>query len=174
MRAVQAIFDDANYPNGGSRAHPYAAKTMGDICPGIIPTAPGTPIAISASFSLRFLTGARAGILAVTVNLQGGGPVDGNYGGSDGDQPQANTGFDPHGNLKPAYAARFQRVIEEADKQGMVVIVGSSMGTKIYAFWQIPRRSIRHEAIRQAALFLKNLPHRNIMIEIDNEASLET
>ena len=39
-------------------------------------------------------------------------------------QPHLNSGFDPQGNLKPAYASRLQRVIEEADKLGMVVVVG--------------------------------------------------
>ena len=173
VRAVQATFDDANYPNGGSRAHPYAAKTMGDI-------GWDYPDGLwDANRNLREFLAAlpdwrRAGIVAVTVNLQGGGPVDGNYGGSDGDQPQANTGFDAHGNLNPTYAARIQRVIEEADKQGMVVIVGFFYGGENLRILQSPNDQYAHEAIRQAALFLKNLPHRNIMIEIDNEASSNT
>src|SRR5260370_42290403 len=28
VRAVQATFDDANYPNQGARANPYQSKTM--------------------------------------------------------------------------------------------------------------------------------------------------
>ena len=31
VRAVQAIFDDANYPRQGSRVHPYQSNTLGDI-----------------------------------------------------------------------------------------------------------------------------------------------
>src|ERR1022692_3582025 len=31
VRAVQAIFDDANYPNQGSRLHPYQSNTLGAI-----------------------------------------------------------------------------------------------------------------------------------------------
>jgi hypothetical protein len=27
VRVVQAIFDDENYPNGGSRMHPYTSNT---------------------------------------------------------------------------------------------------------------------------------------------------
>ena len=31
VRAVQAIFDDANYPRQGSRANPYVSNTMGAV-----------------------------------------------------------------------------------------------------------------------------------------------
>ncbi len=31
IRAVQAIFDDANYPAKGSRANPYPSNTMGPV-----------------------------------------------------------------------------------------------------------------------------------------------
>ncbi len=55
----------------------------------------------------------------MTVNLQGGGPIDGNS-----SKEYLNSGFDSHGVLKPAYADRLRRVIEEADHLGMVVIVG--------------------------------------------------
>src|SRR3974390_1743803 len=31
VRAVQAIFDDANYPGMGSRKNPYHSNTLGDV-----------------------------------------------------------------------------------------------------------------------------------------------
>src|ERR1700738_2525212 len=31
VRAVEAIFDDANYPGQGSREHPYQSNTMGTV-----------------------------------------------------------------------------------------------------------------------------------------------
>ena len=40
VRAVQAIFDDANYPNGGSKQHPYNS-------PGFEPVAFDYPDALS-------------------------------------------------------------------------------------------------------------------------------
>jgi hypothetical protein len=123
VRAVQAIFDDANYPDGGSRAHPYLSNTMGEVF-WDYPDGPWDPERNLREFLAALPDWRRAGLLAFTVNLQGGGPPDGNYGEKGVLQPHWNSGFDPHGNLKPAYAKRLQRVIEEADKLGMVVIVG--------------------------------------------------
>ena len=62
--------------------------------------------------------------LGLAVNLQGGGPPDGNYGERTTLQPHNNSGFDREGNLKTAYAGRLRWVIAEADRFGMVVIVG--------------------------------------------------
>ena len=59
------------------------------------------------------------GLLAVTVNLQGGSPE-----GYSAQQPWINSAFAPDGSLKPRYAARMQRVIDAADDLGMVVILG--------------------------------------------------
>ena len=49
VRAIQAIFDDANYPNGGSRAHPYP-RTPWARCTGIIRTDRGTRSGTFVSF----------------------------------------------------------------------------------------------------------------------------
>jgi hypothetical protein len=173
VRAVQATFDDENYPAQGAHAHPYTALTMGQV-DWDYPDVPWNPDRNLREFLAALPSWRQAGILAVTVNLQGGGPVDGNYGGQDGDQPQVNTGFDPHGNLKPAYAARLKSVIEEADKLGMVVIVGFFYGGENLRILPDSDDHYAREAVRQAALFLKNLPHRNILIEIDNETSSNT
>lgn len=166
VRAVQGIFDDANYPNTGSQAHPYQSDTMGNVSWDY----PGGKW--DAERNLREFLAAlpdwrRAGVLAFTVNLQGGGPIDGNFG--HGMQPQLNSGFDSRGNLKPAYAERLRRVIAEADRLGMVVIVGFFYQGSNLRIEQAPGDKYALEAVRQACLFLKNLPHRNILIEIDNE-----
>lgn len=170
VRAVQAIFDDANYPNQGSRAHPYTSNTMGKVA-WDYPDGPWDPERNLREFLAALPDWRRAGLLAFTVNLQGGGPPDGNYGEKKALQPHLNSGFDEHGNLKPAYANRLKRVIERADDLGMVVIVGFFYQGSNERIAAAPDDRYAKEAVRQAALFLKNLPNRNILIEIANETS---
>ena len=55
------------------------------------------------------------GILAFTLNLQGGYP---------GYEGAINSAFARDGSLKPAYVRRVARVIEAADANGLVIILG--------------------------------------------------
>lgn len=170
VRAVQAIFDDANYPNGGSRAHPYQSNTMGAIF-WDYPDGPWDPERNVREFLAALPDWRRCGLLAFTVNLQGGGPPDGNYGEKISKQPHWNSGFDPHGNLKPAYADRLRRVIEEADRLGMVIIVGFFYQGENERIDITPDDRYVKDAIHQGCQFLKGLPNRNILIEINNETN---
>ncbi|MFB0504711.1 MAG: hypothetical protein ACETWE_12830, partial [Candidatus Bathyarchaeia archaeon] len=54
------------------------------------------------------------GLLAFTVNLQGGNPR-----GYGRDQPWHNSTFKPDGSMKPAYLRRMGRILDEADRSGM-------------------------------------------------------
>lgn len=171
VRAVQAIFDDANYPGRGSKAHPYFSPSLGPIAFDY-PDGPFSAERNAREFLAALPQWRRAGVLAFTVNLQGGGPVDGNFGLRGEPQPQANSAFDSHGKLKSAYAQRLQRVIAEADRLHMVVIVGFFYFGSEERVGEAPNDAYAREAIREASLFLKNLPHRNILIEIANEISL--
>jgi hypothetical protein len=170
VRAVQAIFDDAHYPAQGTKDHPYDSPRIGPVS---FDYPDGT---FSADRNLReFLaalpTWRKCGLLAFTVNLQGGGPTDGNF--SAHLQPHLNSGFDPKGNLQAAYSERLQRVIEEADRLGMVVIVGFFYQGSEQRIEVAPDDKYIKEAVRQASLFLKGLPNRNILIEVANEVSPE-
>jgi hypothetical protein len=171
IRAVQCIFDDANYPFLGSRQHPYQSRLGGPIAFDY----PDGPFSASRNLS-EFLAALpdwrRAGILAFTLNLQGGGPTDGNFGVHD--QPHGNSGFDSHGNLKPAYAARLRQVIDRADQLGMIVIVGFFYQGSAHWVDMAPDDGNIKEAIRQASFLLKGLPNRNILIEIANEVDPST
>jgi hypothetical protein len=168
VRAVQAIFDDANYPQQGSKLHPYDSPKVGPIVFDY-PDSPFSSERNVAEFLATLPVWRQCGLLAFTVNLQGGGPTDGNFGKRL--QPHLNSGFDPTGNLKPSYAARLKRVIDTADKLGMVVIVGFFyQGSEQYVEVG-PEDAYVKEAVRQAASFLKALPNRNVLIEIANEIS---
>src|SRR5665811_1238979 len=59
------------------------------------------------------------GLLAFTINFQGGSPE-----GYSRVQPWENNAFEADGTLIPAFAGRMERIVEEADKNGMVVILG--------------------------------------------------
>ena len=59
------------------------------------------------------------GILALTVNFQGGSPE-----GYSKEQPWENNGFTPTGDIRPAYLGRMQRILDRMDELGMVAILG--------------------------------------------------
>lgn len=61
----------------------------------------------------------RHGLLAITLNLQGGNPR-----GYGRDQPWHNSAFTETGALRPEYLNRLGRVLDKADELGMVVILG--------------------------------------------------
>ncbi len=59
------------------------------------------------------------GLLAVTVNFQGGSPE-----GYSRKQTWRSGGFKPDGSLRPEFADRMRRVLDALDGQGMVAILG--------------------------------------------------
>ncbi len=171
VRAVEAIFDDANYPGQGSHEHPYQSNTMGSVSFDY-PGDKWDPERNTSEFIAALPDWRRAGLLAFTVNLQGGGPTDGNYGENVPMQPHNNSGFDPEGNLKPAYARRLEKVIAAADRLGMVAIVGFFyQGSNKRVDIVSDDRNVRAAVVNGIA-FLKGLPYRNVLIEINNETSV--
>jgi len=174
VRAVQAVFDDANYPRQGSREHPYPTEVMGPVF-WDYPDGKWDPERNTREFIEALPEWRKSGVLAFTVNFQGGGPTDGNYGrvGTQRElvQPHENSGFDAEGNLKPAYAARMERIIAAADRLGMVTLVG------FFYFGQNERIQVRpdgryiKQAVANGMKFLKALPQRNVLVEINNEIS---
>jgi hypothetical protein len=171
VRAVQAIFDDANYPLKGSRAHPYMSNTMGPVSFDY-PDGKWDPERQTNEFVAALPDWRRCGLLAFTVNLQGGGPTDGNYGENGPAQPHLNSAFEPQGALKPAYAKRLEKVIAAADRLGMVVIVGLFYQGEDERVEVTPDGRYVKRAIENAIGFLKSLPYRNVLIEINNEISV--
>lgn len=97
------------------------------------------------------------GILAFTLNLQGGMP---------GYEGAINSAFHPDGQLKSDYLVRVSRVIEAADERGMVIILG--------IFYQrqdqiLKDREAVIKATRNAASWLAQKGYQNVMVEISNE-----
>ena len=104
------------------------------------------------------------GLLAITVNFQGGSPQ-----GYSGAQPWHNSGFNADGSLDAAYLKRLERIIKKADELGMVVIVG------YFYFGQDER--IKDEkaviaGVKNLTQWLLNTGNQNILIEINNECDL--
>src|SRR5204863_2690702 len=105
VRAVQAIYDDQNPETRTKWAYPDTGKW--------------DPERNVREFIAALPEWRRHGVLAFTVNLQGGSPEGYSKG-----QPWENSAIDSDGNLRPAYMSRMARVLDRADELGMVAIVG--------------------------------------------------
>jgi hypothetical protein len=149
-RLVQAIFDDRNPQTASRWAYPDT---------GVWDAERNTQEFIAAMPTWR-----AHGLLAMTLNLQGGSPQ-----GYSHTQPWHNSAINEDGTLDAAYLRRLERVLDEADRLGMVVILG------IFYFGQAMR--VRDEAAVLQALdhlfdWLFGHEYRNILIEINNECDI--
>jgi hypothetical protein len=107
----------------------------------------------------------RHGLLAVTVNFQGGSPE-----GYSGTQTWESGAFTADGGLRPQFADRMRRVLNAADTQGMVVILG------YFYFGQDQR--LRDEAAvihatDEATRWLLDGGWRNVLVEVNNETNVK-
>jgi hypothetical protein len=107
----------------------------------------------------------RHGLLAVTLNLQGGSPE-----GYSQAQPWHNSAFTEDGSLRPEYVARVERILNEADRLGMAVILG------LFYFGQDER--LRDEqavvrAVEGAVTWVLDKGYRNVLVEINNECNVK-
>ncbi len=103
------------------------------------------------------------GLLAVTVNFQGGSPE-----GYSKSQPWITSAFNEDGTLRPEFTARLKRVLDAADANGMVVILG------YFYFGQ--DQNLRDEAavIRatdEATRWLLDGGWKNVVVELNNETN---
>jgi hypothetical protein len=150
VRAAQGIFDDLNPETRQRWAYPDTGTWDPDR---------NTRELVAALAEWRC-----HGVLALTVNLQGGSPE-----GYSKSQPWENSAIDPEGNLRPAYMDRLGLILDRADQLGMVVIVG-------YFYFGQANRVKDEEAVRRAAVnatnWLLDRGHRNILVEVDNESNI--
>ena len=149
-RMVQGVFDDLNAETRGRWAYPDT-KTW-------------DPDRNTREFVAAMPEWRRHGLLAVTLNLQGGSPE-----GYSQTQPWHNSAFTEDGSLRPEYMVRVERILDEADRLGMAVILG------LFYFGQDER--LRDEpavvrAVEGAVTWVLDKGYRNVLIEINNECNV--
>ena len=107
----------------------------------------------------------KKGLLAFTINLQGGSPQ-----GYSKAQPWENSAIDPVGNLKPSYMSRIEKILDKSDELGMVTILG------IFYFGQDERIN-NEEAVKNGVLntlkWLSKHRYTNVLMEINNEGNVK-
>ncbi len=143
---VQGVFDDLN---------PHTRALFGG------PDGPFDAERNTDEFVAAMESWRSAGLLAFTVNFQGGSPQ-----GYSGEQPWHNSAFEADGRLRPDYAARMSRIIERADQLGMVVILG-------YFYFGQDQRLASEAAViaaaRNATEWIIAGGYANVIVEIANE-----
>lgn len=112
----------------------------------------------------------RYGVIAVTLNFQGGYPLAHTVLlPSQLLQPWENNAYTAEGALRTDYARRMRRAIEAADRLGMAVIAG------LFYFGQNHRLAGEEavkRAVREAVGFLAGLGCGNVLVEINNECDV--
>jgi hypothetical protein len=149
-RMVQATFDDLNPKTVDLWAYPDTKKWDAN--------------RNTDEFIAQMPTWRKHGLLAFTLNLQGGSPQ-----GYSKDQPWHNSALKEDGSLRPESMARFSKILDKADELGMVVILG------IYYFGQDER--LKDEAAVKAGVdavvdWLIEKRYANVLVEINNECSV--
>ncbi len=148
-RMVQGVFDDGN---------PETRK-LWNYADG-----PWDPHRNTREFIAAMPIWKSHGLLAFTINFQGGSPQ-----GYSKSQPWNNSAFAPDGGVRAAYFDRMERILDAADQLGMVAIVG------IFYFGQEPRFANEAAVIRAcdaATDWLLEQKYTNVIVEIANECNI--
>jgi hypothetical protein len=148
---VQGIFDDLN-PETRSR------WTFPD-------GTPWDPDRNTREFIAAMPEWKRHGLIAFTLNLQGGSPE-----GYSAHQPWHNSAINRDGSLRPDYLARAGRILDRANSLGMVVILG------IFYFGQDERVADEAAVIRavdNTVDWLFSRGDRHVIIEVNNECNVQ-
>lgn len=148
-RLVQGIFDDLNPETRGRWDYPDG---------------PWDPERNTREFLAAMPTWRAHGLLAFTMNLQGGSPQ-----GYSQSQPWHNSALESDGRLRPDYMARLERILDRADELGMAVILG------VYYFGQDQRLQDEAAVIRgldNAVDWVLERGYRHVLIEVNNECNV--
>jgi hypothetical protein len=149
-RMVQGIFDDLNPATEARWAYPDTGRW-------------------DANRNTREFVAAMPrwrshGLLAFTINLQGGSPE-----GYSREQPWHNSAIAADGSLRPHYMKRLERVLDRADDLGMAVILG------YFYFGQDERLRDEAAVVRatdNVTAWILDHGYRNVLVEIDNECDV--
>jgi hypothetical protein len=150
LRAVQATFDDANPETRQQWAYPDTGEW--------------DPERNVNEFIEALPLYRQHGLLALTLNFQGGNPR-----GYVRQQPWSNNAFTPVGDLKADYLARMKRVLDRMDELGMVAILG------IFYFGQdeyLQDESAVLCALDNAINWVLDNGYEHVLIEVNNECDV--
>jgi len=103
------------------------------------------------------------GLLAFTLNLQGGSPMG--Y----GNKGWLNSTFDTKGELRPAYMTRLEKVLNRANELEMVVILG------YFYFGQdqyLEDEAAVVQAVDNITDWILDKGYKNILVELNNESNV--
>jgi hypothetical protein len=151
-RMVQGIYDDAN---------PETAKRWAYKDTGKWDAERNTREFLAAMPVWR-----QHGLLAFTINLQGGSPE-----GYSKAQPWDNSALAADGSLKPVYLKRLKRILDRAGSLGMVVILG------IFYFGQDQRvqdEAAVKRAVDNTVRWVLNQGYRHVLLEVNNECNIQS
>ncbi len=149
-RMVQGIFDDLNPETRGKWAYPDTGRW--------------DPERNTREFIAAMADWRRHGLLAFTIDLQGGSPE-----GYSKEQPWHNSAITPEGELRADSMARLERILDRADELGMVAILG------IFYFGQDERLQGEATVLRAldgAVDWILDRGYRNVLIEVNNECNV--
>ena len=148
-RMVQGVFDDLNPATRARWNYPDGSAW--------------DPDRNTREFIAAMPEWKRHGLIAFTLNLQGGSPEGYSKG-----QPWNNPGFAADGALRPDYAGRAGRILDRADELGMVVILG------LFYFGQDERLANEAAVIRavdETVDWIFAHGWRHVLVEINNETT---
>jgi hypothetical protein len=149
-RMVQGVFDDLNPATAGRWAYPDTKRW--------------DPARNTREFVAAMPEWRKHGLLAFTINLQGGSPQ-----GYSKDQPWHNSAFTPAGGLRNDYFNRLRTILDKADELGMVAIVG------LFYFGQDERLTddaAVTQGVDNALDWLAVQGYRNVLVEVNNECNV--
>jgi hypothetical protein len=149
-RMVQGTFDDLNPETRKRWAYPDTKEW--------------DPERNTKEFLAAMPEWRKHGLLAVTLNLQGGSPE-----GYSKEQPWHNSAIAEDGSLRPEYLKRLERLLDRLDELGMVAILG------VFYFGQDERLKDEAAVIRALDLALewvRSKGYRNVLIEVNNECNV--
>ena len=149
-RMVQGIFDDLNPETKHQWAYPDTGEWDAD--------------RNTQEFLEAMPLWLEHGVLAFTINLQGGSP----YGYSK-EQPWINSAIESNGGLRADYLSRLRRILDRADELSMVVILG------IFYFGQekvLSDEAAIKKAVENTAQWILNEGYQNVLVEINNECNV--
>jgi hypothetical protein len=149
-RMVQGIFDDRNEETRSKWNYPDTGKW--------------DPERNTREFLLAMPAWRANGLLAFTINLQGGSPQ-----GYSKQQPWHNSAFEADGSLRSDYLSRLQRIVDRADELGMVVILG------YFYFGQDERLKDEAAVIKgtdRATEWVLERGYTHVLVEVNNECDV--